>query len=314
MIYKNYKNGIRISGYIYRGMKRRVGVRDVITKFSEASKKRLQWIETQGDWNSMLTLTYHSEEPYMNPCGDFDYKISKCHLNIWLNHLRYLNIKYLWAAEFQLRGVVHYHVLMDKRFEDVDLWEDSGKNSWRDLMKYWLKITGQDKDEKAVEFSMHRNSYIDWEVRGNGYLSKYMGKNKQKVLPEGVKSFGRWWGCSQGLILEKEKYEIIENIENKDEWFDNVKNWNMFRRQVKKYIERKYNYRFGKDKIKSCRGIRWIMDGEKVKDIDKLYKYYLGKKGVLCVGEEKKKMEVMGCSELIDFIKKIKSTSNEVLV
>jgi len=280
--YSEYRRGIRISGM--HGTCHRPGERNKITTFSKASRKRLQWLEVQGVWSSMLTLTYHTSESYWNAdlciyegpeidCSGF--KTVKAHINSWLQGLRRRGIDYLWAMEFQRRGVVHFHVLMNKRFDDVHLQDDNKGNSWRPLMESWLSITGQKNDKQARDFSLHQGMYTDWQVRGNGYLSKYMSKNEQKNLPEGVKFFGRWWGCSQGLKQEVKVTHVPDVVASEKKRAALDLGWKQFRRATKNFIERKFNYRFPRDKVKSKIGIRWIMTPKQVSCINRLSSYYL---------------------------------------
>jgi len=39
-----------------------------------------------------------------------------------------------------------------------------------------------------------------WEMKGAGYLRKYMSKEAQKCVPPGFGWCGRFWGCSRGLV------------------------------------------------------------------------------------------------------------------
>jgi hypothetical protein len=226
----------------------------------------------------MLSLTYHIEFPA-------DYRVAKRQINSFCKCLRRRGIKNLWVVEFQERGVPHYHVWMDRRFENRPAWEDSeGKKSWRPLGRAWLRISGQGGDPKAVEFTLHEKSYKDWTVIvGKNYAAKYASKNLQKELPEGIKSYGRWWGCSRDLVLETENIRVVSDICDPWDRAESVEAWNVLRRQVKSFIERKYKFKFPRDKVGSLLSIRWTMCEEHVACINRMVKYYL--RHVACVRE-----------------------------
>jgi hypothetical protein len=285
MSYKEYRRGIRISGI--QGSCICPGKRGKIGEFSEASRKRLQWEEMQGLWKSMLTLTYHRKSSYFNSdlnvwdgkdefsCDDF--RLVKRHLNCFLQELRERKIDYLWALEFQKRGVVHFHVMMNRRFTDCQVENDvRDGDSWRVLMDKWLRVSGQSTDKDAVWYGNRKFSYTDWEIRsGSGYLSKYMAKNRQKCLPVGVKSVGRWWGCTQGLKKELRTVFVSNFIVDREEKNDAVNGWKKFRNNVKKLIEKKTGYLFPRGKKECDRGIRFILKPELVECVNVLAKYYL---------------------------------------
>jgi hypothetical protein len=39
-----------------------------------------------------------------------------------------------------------------------------------------------------------------WEIKGAGYLRKYMSKKAQKCVPDGFGWCGRFWGSTRGLV------------------------------------------------------------------------------------------------------------------
>jgi len=273
MLYREYPRGIRLSGITGFGGNnlKECSKRGVITAFSQASRKRLGWVYEQGPWVSMLTFTYHDIFPH-------DFKESKRHLNNLKKWLHRRNIKFLWVLEWQRRGFPHYHVWLDKQFDDVPLWEDSGKNSWRPIMEEWLKITGQENDDKAKDFSFHQGQYTNWVVTVNSnYACKYANKNEQKVLPgpwEDVKRFGRWWGCSRDLKLEKEVIEVACDDACPEKSQATIRGWKQVRRQVKRFIERKFNFKFSRDAIGSRLSVRWTMNEQYVACVNRLFFYY----------------------------------------
>jgi len=264
MIYKTYNYGIYLSGDLHSNGGRG-GVRKSISRFSDASKKRLGWVYMQGPWLSMMTFTYHNNAPS-------DFKLCKRQINGLLQNLRNRTIKYLWVMEYQQRGMVHFHIWLDKRYKDCPLWEDEleSSDSWRPIMMNWLRISGQEKDQKAVDFHMNQEQYINWKINPKvNYAKKYAEKLMQKVLPEGVKGFGRWWGCSANLVLEKTVQEVNSFCDNA------IEDWKMFRRITKKYIEKISNFKFNKDVQMSRCAIRWKLEEKQLKYINILADYYI---------------------------------------
>jgi len=221
-----YNRGIRIKNRSPGGgLPGKKYTRGNVGDFSSASRGRLSWVYAQGDWVSMLTLTYQ----YF----DGDGTTSKSHLDAFLHSLRRRGIKYLWVLEFQKRGTPHYHVWMDRQFKDLPSWEDNeDKDSWRPIIRNWLNITNQNS-EKSIKFALHQKTYTHWKViAGSNYAAKYAQKSNQKELPDGVASFGRWWGCSRDAVtcIEKISVDTVNDSEAK-------KTFVKFNRQVQKAIE-----------------------------------------------------------------------------
>jgi hypothetical protein len=266
LFFKVYPNGIRIGGFSNGGGFGGVrGTRQIVTAFSEASRKRLDWVYLNGNWKSMLTLTYHTTFPK-------DFRVVKKQLNLLLQHLRIRGVRYLWVVEWQGRGFPHLHIWLDRVYDDVPREDDiEGENSWRPLMRVWLRIAGLSSDEQAVSFGLHQVSYCNWTVDVKSkYASKYGSKNQQKVLPDGIVGFGRWWGCSRGLKLETSEYFV----DSADPVV--VAACVQARRQVKKFIERKCSgFRFSRDRWESLYGVRWTMTPERVACVKRLFTYYL---------------------------------------
>lgn len=190
MVLEHWPRGIRIR--MPTGIRSSGGDRGTISQFSESSRRRLSWVYAQGPWKSMITLTYHNDFP--------DGVESKRQLQVVLQYLRDRRIQYLWILEWQHRGVPHYHIWLDHEFDDCPLSEDFSGNSWRPIVRSWLRASGQDNDSQAVSFALHQRAYTSWRVlAGCNYAAKYASKQEQKGLPVSVESYGRWWGCSRGV-------------------------------------------------------------------------------------------------------------------
>ena len=111
---------------------------------------------------SMLTLTYGKNYP-----SDHE---SKKHLDTFLKRLRRLhpNCKYLWVAEKQKRGAIHYHILTPY-FTNKE-WLNS---AWNEIVNKWQK-TNHLPIQQVLPNVIKVNS-------ASSYLAKYIQKNEQNI-------------------------------------------------------------------------------------------------------------------------------------
>jgi len=241
--------------------------RGIVTILSKGSRRRLEHVYMQYNWKSMVTLTYHNTYP--------DHKKVKKH---FANVKRYLNdvgIKYLWVVEFQKRGFPHFHLWLDRQFNDCHCNKDKDekgkwkKDSWRRISQRWLKTTGQIDDEQACSVHYHQSQYTDWEVKLNhNYATKYASKMEQKGLPPGCETFGRWWGSSNDLEFDEDSYTVDQNDPAE------VKDFVKFRRQVTRYLEKVYNFKIPKF-TRDYRTIKFTLSEKRALDITRLKDYFL---------------------------------------
>lgn len=134
----------------------------------------------------MITLTLPSKQV------DSDKVLKSKILNTFLTKLRYhnQNFNYLWVSERQKNGNIHFHLIVDKWFDKMEvqrLWNDSLANlSYIDSFQKKFghrnppstKITGQQQMKDAAE-----------------YLSKYASKGTDNQAVE-----GKVWDCSDCLL------------------------------------------------------------------------------------------------------------------
>jgi hypothetical protein len=188
-------------GILTRGNRRQV------RGLSAASLRRLEFIAANaaGRFRSLLTLTYHAvpmpgeSEPSRNLRIA---RASKRDLNRFLSAVRPELGGYLWVQEFQKRGVVHYHVMCE------------GRPSQERIALAWTRATGQLDDPAALEHAA-RVDAIRSEQEVRSYLGRYLGKARQKELPDGVESAGRWWGRSKGLELSLLREVVTQGLEER---------------------------------------------------------------------------------------------------
>jgi hypothetical protein len=145
---------------------------------------------------SQFCLTYHQANP--------DGATAKKHLNAWLSAFRRLapGVGYLWILEFQSRGVPHFHVWLTAPYSE---------GLWKWLGRAWNRIAEPDSPEHLWWHTEARvdprsgkvqRSFMAWDMKGAGYLRKYMSKEAQKCVPEGFGFVGRFWGCTRALVPE----------------------------------------------------------------------------------------------------------------
>jgi hypothetical protein len=127
----------------------------------------------------MVTLTYPEDYP-------IDISESKKHLNGFLQWLRRRKIKYIWTMEFQRRGAVHYHMVID------------GWLHIKEISERWYKLckTG---DLKHLASGTLVEAIYDRE-KAISYMCSYMKKLAQKTAPEWIVNLGRYWGATRSLL------------------------------------------------------------------------------------------------------------------
>jgi hypothetical protein len=161
-------------------------------------------IKTFDNYLIMITLTLPAKQI------ESDKIIKSKYLNTFLTKLRYYNadFHYLWVAENQKNGNIHFHLITDKYFKKETiqtLWNDSLANGTyiNDFQKKFghrkppsTKITGQQGMREPAE-----------------YLTKYITKSEKSTPIE-----GKCWDCSD-LLMEISKlifcwkpyyYDLIE--------------------------------------------------------------------------------------------------------
>lgn len=155
----------------------------------------------------LITLTLSA------PQGNFsDREIKSQLLAPFLRHFRAKGLRnYIWKAERQFNGNVHFHILTDQFFE------------YQELLDYWNRLqAGLGFIENFFEKHGHRNpNSVDVKsVHSEGgmasYMFKYMLKSedeeKAKALKDKINSedIGKVWDCSINLKLPNDTAEEVE--------------------------------------------------------------------------------------------------------
>lgn len=162
-----------------------------IRDFSRRSRRRLAFVacNTTATFDSMLTLTYPAEYPT-------DGQTVKGHLNTFLTWMRrtYEGLAYLWFFEFQKRGAPHIHLLVNVRLPGC---LDRRAAQRRVVARRWYEICRTDDPKHLVAGTSWENERVP-----NGmvhYATKYATKMRQKKVPEGFQTCGRFWGRSRNV-------------------------------------------------------------------------------------------------------------------
>lgn len=185
--------------------------------------------------------------------------IAKC-LNQWLVEARkYYYVKnYIWRAEKQKNGNLHFHVLIDKYIDYQELrdgwnrivnklgyvdryrqeqmkWHEQGFKIRTELLPTWPMKKQLQAYERGAR--SHWNSPNSTDVHSlrkiiniQSYISKYMTKaeNNQTEMPqkqtEQMKQTGRIWGCNRELSnIKGARLDVDQQTENELQILENNK-------------------------------------------------------------------------------------------
>jgi len=203
-----------------------------VRSLSDASRKRLEFIAANAgaQFQSLLTLTYHGEVQAEEDEAARNARIavaSKGDLNRFLSGLRGELGAYLWVQEVQRRGVLHYHVLCE------------GVPAPERVSVAWGRATGELDDPDALRHAAQVEA-IASESAARWYVGRYLGKGRQKMLPQGVEGAGRWWGRSRGLALV-----VLDEVVTRESGGELVNRSNLqIVRAVRRYLSGVFGWRF----------------------------------------------------------------------
>lgn len=100
--------------------------------------------------------------------------------------LAYRGIQLFWYLEFQKRGAPHFHGIIDKEIDKKEL-----KKMWYEIVNSnypWHLIKGAHIEPiRSLEGYAH-------------YLTDYLTKEQQKIVPFEFRNVGRFWGYSRSLL------------------------------------------------------------------------------------------------------------------
>lgn len=121
--------------------------------------------------------------------------------NRFTQWLRYTKTSYIWKAEFQKRGQVHYHLILNRFLP------------WKKISYAWnsrMKKAGM-LDEWAKEHGHFMPNSCDTRsvrMEKGKSLTKYLTKYLSKDLSDDPKlKISKWWGASRNLVTKRFIFE-----------------------------------------------------------------------------------------------------------
>lgn len=100
----------------------------------------------------------------------------------------------VWVMEFQRRGAVHFHLVIElTHIEDADL------QAW--AAQAWYEVVGSEDPQHLIHGAHTQEAWSP--IGARRYLMAELSKYKQKQLPTGMEAAGRWWG-----LWRTEKREV----------------------------------------------------------------------------------------------------------
>lgn len=122
---------------------------------------------------AMVTLTYRNVEDWR--ADDVSYFMRL--VRQWCKR-RQISVRYVWVAELQKRGAVHYHVV------------------------FWLPVGVTLPKPDKQGWWPHGMTRIEWVKRPVAYLAKYLSKDDADAFPKGCRIMG-CGGLSDGARNER---------------------------------------------------------------------------------------------------------------
>jgi hypothetical protein len=200
--YLGVVRGMRISSDNLKG-----GPKKAIFNFSSKSRRammmRLDALFDSFRPNYFVTLTYPKDFP-------MDGRVCKTHLDNFFSFLRGRGeyrgvdptIKFFWKMEFQERGAVHYHILVESAL---------GLDALRSAMVgKWRRLTGNGYEWGGVDAGCLQDDY-----RAKLYTALYTQKKHQNRVPVNFLNAGRFWG-TMGIPKVSSKIPESQILSTKD--------------------------------------------------------------------------------------------------
>jgi len=154
--------------------------------------------------------------------------------------LAYRGIQLFWILEFQERGAPHFHGIIDKEIKE------------KELKKMWYEIV-----DSKYRWHLSRGAHIA-PIRSieayAKYMTDYLTKQEQKIVPQEYRDVGRFWGYSRSL-LEPHIIKIIFGTETEINLFRKkhirpLRKWMDNQRKFWKHKKKKYKKKNEEEKKK----------------------------------------------------------------
>lgn len=231
LVVKGYGNAVQVSKPIGKAPKIsdevQKGLKKAISMYTFKTIRNLRlWFSQYGNLvTHEILLTYGSKNFPTN------IRIAQGHLRRFLKWLQRNKVKdHIWFKEYQERGAVHFHILVDHYVK------------YQEINRIWNKIVQGDGYDEVTGTGINLIKHKD---RMGWYCSKYFGKRDQKTIPDNVILNGRWWGSNLPLrpeivvirCLDKNQRNKLFRVVN--HWYNHkLKQWGKkkgikYRRPVK---------------------------------------------------------------------------------
>lgn len=187
---KSYKpfNTKTYSGAMTTGAQKRIKKAvDLLVQFSPKRKiYNSVTMQTEMHTLSFITLTIPGKEKRLS--ADQGYKLL---LSKWIRSMRDKhNLKtYIWKAEFQKNGQLHYHITTPSWIAYTEI-----RDTWNNIMSSngMLDVWN---DENPTKFPNSTDVHKVYKVKNiQAYLAKYLSKKEQDQ-----ENTGKVWDCSKNL-------------------------------------------------------------------------------------------------------------------
>lgn len=212
LLKQNFKNMKTYSGTMTEGTKKRI--RKTIDLLMQLSPEKKKYNPVTGrvikHQLSFITLTVSNDEKMLSAKDGYNLLLAP--------FIRYMRDKkelktYIWKAELQKRGQIHYHITTP---EIID---------YKTIKEYWNHL--QDKAGLLEKFKAkykhnQPNSTDIHQVRKINNIQAYLSKEFCKTVQNETPTTGKLWDCSMNLKGAK-----FFSVEMKSQHEKNI--WNAYR-------------------------------------------------------------------------------------
>lgn len=199
--------------------------RQEITEFSRKSQKTLQRrvLNMEAEHvrpQVMITLTYGADFEDVAATG----KDVKNHLKKFQKRMerflktKHIKLTWVWWLEFQKRGAPHIHICWWSPKKLSRRWLDVVREQ---VARHWVaSVNSPNPLIRQQMYAVHSHKSQVQRLRHQDfrYLTVYMSKKEQKLVPDGFADVGRFWGIygykskPPQIIMYKVPFEAIEPL------------------------------------------------------------------------------------------------------
>jgi hypothetical protein len=188
------------------------------TNLSKATRKRIKTRIAWLVWNSRLPFI-EKNRPIREQTKNITFitltipgaiikehkQIKREALNRFIIYLKrkYEDLQYVWKAELQKRGQLHFHILINKRIPHELIY-----NQWLLCIRKFETVKAYEQENGTISRYMTDIHSMRKVNKISNYIIKYMSKSEETEKIE-----GRKWGASDNLMKEQDcKFELTKEI------------------------------------------------------------------------------------------------------